>query len=689
MKKYDRVNSGLLREYTNFMDKKKVRARIDKLKSEINHHRYLYHVKDSQEISDAALDSLKAELKKLEEQYLEFQTSDSPTLRVSGKALDKFEKAKHTNPVLSLEDAFSREDLGDWEKRIKKLVDNHKFNYFVEIKLDGLTAVLRYENGVFVRGLTRGDGKVGEDVTQNLRAIQSVPLRIPEKKTLEVRGEVLMAKKQFAKLNKAQEKKGEKIFANPRNVAAGSIRQLDSEIVASRKLIFVAYEIMNDIGQKTHTEVHEILNNLGFKVNDWSKQCKNLSEVYRYISSWEEKRKQLPVETDGMVIVVNPVSVEKELGSVGKAQRWMIAYKFKAEEAQTIVEDIVVQVGRTGTLTPVAKLNPVKVAGSTVSRATLHNEDQIKKLDLRIGDTVIINKAGDVIPKVVKVLPNLRPKSSQKFVMPTKCPICGSRVERVEGEAAHRCTSKTCFATQRERLIHFVSKKGFDIEGLGPKVIDQLIASELLHSAADLFDLTAGDLQPLERFAEKSADKLVAAIKASKKISFPKFITSLGIRFTGEETSELFAKFLTTKQQVISVSQFGKIAKEVSIEELGEIDGVGEKVGQSIYDFFHTATEQHWLGDLSQKDIKIIPYKTSGSEKLAGQTFVLTGELKSMARSEAKEQIKKLGGSVSSAVSSKTSYVVTGKNPGSKYEKAKILGTKILSEDKFLGLVSN
>ncbi len=676
------------------MTKAAAKERIAKLKKEINHHRYLYHVKDKQEISDAALDSLKKELADLEKEYPGLQTSDSPTLRVSGKALDEFKKVKHTEPVLSLEDAFSKEDLENWEKRIKKLVGGKPFDYFVEIKLDGLTAVLRYEDGVLVRGLTRGDGKYGEDVIQNLRTIESLPLKLKGgkdiPKELEVRGEVLMTKEQFTKLNKAQEKAGEPTYANPRNVAAGSVRQLDPNVTASRKLIFLAYEIMNDIDQQTHAEVHKKLNDFGFRVNDWSQQCSNLEEVYKYIQSWEEKRKKLPIETDGMVVVVNPVDLEKQMGSVGKAQRWMIAYKFKAEEAETVVEDVIVQVGRMGTLTPVAKLRPVLVAGSTVSRATLHNEDFIKNLGIKIGDTVIIHKAGDVIPEVVKVLKNLRPKNAKAFRMPTKCPVCGAKVVRPKGEAAHRCSNDRCFATQRERLVHFVSKKGFDIDGVGPKIIDQLIENELLHDASDLFDLEVGDLQPLERFAEKSAQNIVDAITASKEIPLPNFLTALGIRFVGEETAELLANSLVTKTKHLkTVRQIVKALESFSQEDLEGIDGIGEKVGGSIYRFVRDPREKKILGELSAKRIRIKPYQAVGVVgKLAGQTFVLTGELKSYSREEAKAVIKKLGGDTASSVSKNTDLVVVGKDPGSKYDQAKKLGVKIIKEAGFKKLIS-
>jgi DNA ligase (NAD+) len=682
------------------MDKTAAAKRIAQLTKEINHHRYLYHVLDKQEISDAALDSLKKELKDLEELYPDLRLADSPTRRVSGRVLDKFKKVKHTTPILSLEDAFARADLEAWEKRLQKLSRGATWDYFVEAKLDGLTAVLRYEKGVLVRGLTRGDGKFGEDITQNLRTIQSVPLQLTstveksEKKivipeVLEVRGEVLLTKEQFAKLNVAQKKSGQPLFANPRNVAAGSVRQLDPNITAARRLLFVAYEIMNDVGQVTHQEVHQMLKQFGFRVNDWSRPCPDLAAVWKYISAWENKRKQLPVETDGMVVVINPVAHQRRLGSVGKAQRWMIAYKFKAEEAETVVEDIYVQVGRMGTLTPVAKLRPVAVAGSVVSRATLHNEDFIKTLGLRIGDTVIIHKSGDIIPEVVSVLSRLRPDNAKIFRMPKQCPICRAAVVRVRGESAHRCTNKNCWARQRERLIHFVSKKGFNIDGVGPRIIDQLITNDLLHDAADLFDLTVGDLQPLERFAEKSAQNIVTAIKNSTTIELPSFLTALGIRYVGEETTVLLAEALSAAgKKVTTVASVAKALSAWTQADLEKINGIGPKVAASIYKFWHDPAEKKIMAELADKGIRIKPYQAVTGGSLAGKNFVLTGEMKDWTREEAKTEIKKRGGAVVAAVSKNTDFVVAGANPGSKYDKAKKLGLKIINEVEFKKLLS-
>lgn len=680
------------------LTKTEAAERAAKLRREVEHHRYLYHVLDKQEISDAANDSLKNELKRLEEQFPELRTPDSPTQRVAGEVLKGFKKVQHTRPVLSLEDTFSLEEVRDWETRVKKLVGGQKFDYFVELKLDGLSAILRYEKGILVRGLTRGDGTYGEDVTQNLKTIESIPLKLEIHKnkynippkilerclngTLEVRGEVLMTKKQLAALNTQQRAKGMPEFANPRNVAAGSIRQLDPRIAASRKLLCIVYQIMNDVGQTTHEQTHQILETLGFRVNNWSKDCPDIDAVGKYLQTWETKRKQLPIDTDGMVIVVNPVDLARRMGYVGKAERWMVAYKFKAEEAVTVVEDIIIQVGRTGTLTPVAVLRPVLVAGSTISRATLHNADQIKKLDVHIGDTVIIHKAGDVIPEVVSVMKRLRPKNAKTFAMPAKCPVCGSAVTRAAGEVAYRCTNKRCFATQRERLIHFVSKKGFDIDGVGPKVIDQLIANDLIHDASDFFELTIGDLQPLERFAEKSAQNIVDAVEASRRITLPRLLFALGIRYIGEENATLLANALVKKHpQLTTVGALVKTIQVFSLDELNSIDGVGDKVAKSIYDFVRDPLEKKFLLHLTEKKIAIESYKVVGETgKLRGKTFVLTGELKSLTRDEAKAEIKKRGGDVSGSVSRQTDYVVVGEEPGSKYNQAKKLGVKMIDE---------
>ncbi|MFA6028049.1 MAG: NAD-dependent DNA ligase LigA [Patescibacteria group bacterium] len=660
------------------MNKSEAKARIEKLKKEINHYRYQYHVLDKQEISDAALDSLKRELFILEQEWPVLITPDSPTQRVAGKALAAFHKVAHSKPMLSLVDCFSFDELQDWEKRIKKLAPQDKFDYYAEIKMDGLAVNLIYENGLLTQGSTRGDGKIGEDVTSNLKTINSIPLKLnePFPKKIEVRGEVYMSKKNFEALNKREEGK----YANPRNIAAGSIRQLDPKIPASRKLDFMAYDIASDIGLATHEQVHQELTRLGFRSNEHNAHCRDLNEVEKYYEKIGKIRKKFNYWSDGTVINVNDIALFKKLGVAGKAPRGGIAYKYPAEQATTIVEDIQVQVGRTGALTPVAHLKPVSVAGTTVARATLHNEDEIKRLDVRVGDTVIIQKAGDIIPDIVKVLKNLRPNNAKAFIFPKTCPACGSKVLRREGEVAHYCSNKQCFAQEKEKLYHFVSKKAFDIDGLGPKIIDQLLEEGLIADAADIFSLRKEDLQLLERFAEKSADNLIKSIAKAKEVSFAKFIYALGIRHVGEETAYDLA------------GQFGSLSKLInaSQEELNKIHEVGEVMAKSVYDFFQDKKNKDLIKKLLQNGVCIrrdAIYRVSANKSITGNTFVLTGTLKTMTRDEAKEKIRQAGGNISSSVSKQTDYVIAGEEPGSKYTKAKKINIKILSEKEFISIL--
>jgi len=664
------------------MNKNDAKIRIEKLRKEIEHHRYLYHVLDQQEISDAALDSLKHELYQLEQQFPRLITADSPTQRIGGRPLDKFNKVTHSRPILSLEDVFSISELAKWREKNHKLAPG-PYDYYCELKLDGLTVVLTYQDGLLTGGATRGDGRVGEEVTQNLKTIESIPLKLNHlpkiklPKIFEVRGEVVMTKKVFERINKEQKQKGELIFANPRNVAAGSIRQLDPKITAARNLECLAFEIITDIGQKTHQQVHQLLNELGFKTNAHNQYCQDLDGVERYLTKWSAARANLDYQTDGVVVVINDMAIQKKLGHVGKAERWMAAYKFPAEQATTVVQDIQVQVGRVGTLTPVAILKPVTVAGSTVSRATLHNQDEINRADIRIGDTVIIQKAGDVIPDIVKVLPKLRTGKEQKFKMPSRCPICQSPVIKPAGEVNHYCSNKNCFAVEQEKIIHFVGKAGFNIEGLGPKIIEQLINEGLVADAADLFSLTKGDLEPLERFAEKSAGNSIMAIQTAKKISLAKFINALGIRHVGEATAVELA------------DNFGSLPKlqAAGFAELEAIKDIGGIMAKSIYDYFRDKDNQHFLKKLAAAGINIASAKLPVQGKLNGQVFVLTGTLKALERSVAKEKIRSWGGAVSESVSRKTDYLVAGESPGSKYEKAKQLGIKIITEKEFLNLL--
>ena len=743
---------AIIQIYDKYMTKREVKKRIDKLKKVIDYYRYQCHVLDKQEIPEGALDSLKHELYQLEQQFPEFITLDSPTQRVAGEPLKEFKKVEHKTPMLSLEDVFSERELQDWENYLKTrarqsrakgekesealfdLAETQALEYFCELKIDGLAVSLIYEKGVFVIGATRGDGKIGEDVTQNLKTIESIPLKLRNPKSeirnpkqilnnkfkipnsfefralkfefppakLEVRGEVYMDKADFERLNKELEKKDEKTYANPRNLAAGSIRQLDSKLAASRPLKFLAYDILADMGQTKHSEEHWILPILGFKT-DSGKICKDLSDIVNYWRKIAKKREILPFQIDGIVVNVNNNSLFRKLGVAGKSPRGSRAFKFSSKQATTKILDIKLQIGRTGAITPVAILEPVKIGGVTITRATLHNEDEIKRLGVRIGDTVIIERAGDVIPDVAKVLPELRTGREKEFHFPKTCPACLSLLKKPLGEKVWRCPNTSCPARKRENLEHFVSKKAFDIEGLGPKIIDKLIDEGLISEAADLFSLKEGDLIPLERlprrkpkaflrgFAEKSAKNLIKAIQESKEISLSKFIFALGIRHIGEETAVDLANYLSSVSEDGDEMKFhrpGSIAqlKRAAKEELETIPDIGPKVAESIYNWFRSKKNQKFIDILLKAGIKILSPKKIGKE-LAGKTFVLTGGLATMTRQAAKEKIHLLGGNVSESLSKMTDYLVAGENPGSKLEKAKKLGVKIIKEKEFLSLI--
>ena len=692
------------------MNKSEAKQRIKKLRELINHHRYLYHVLDKQEISDAALDSLKKELFDLEQKYPEFITPDSPTQRVGGLPLKKFEKIKHSQPMLSFNDAFSEEDMEDWEERIKKLLNEkgtvpdqgQSLSYFCELKFDGLAIELIYRTPtkggypILKTGSTRGDGIIGENVTQNLKTIDSIPLRLrrEEEKEIIVRGEAIIFKKDFLKINKMREKAGLPVYANPRNVAAGSIRQLDPKITAQRNLTFFAYDLISlvrsdgsrtDLGQTNHQEEHKILKDLGFKTNPYSRFCKDLKEVFEFREQWKKNREKLEYEIDGIVAIVNQNKIFQKLGVVGKAPRGAIAYKFPLKEAETIVEDIKIQVGRTGAVTPVACLKPVKVGGVTISRATLHNEDEIKRLGVKIGDTVIVGRAGDVIPEVVKVLKELRTGKEKIFRMPELCPYCQTKLVKPEGEVIRRCPNSKCQARQRRYLYHFVSKGAFNIEGLGPRIIDQLFEKNLISDPADIFQLKEGDLIPLEGFAEKAAENLISAIKAKKEIDFARFIYALGLKEVGEETSALLAQKLKFKSEKLKIEELTEAFQKLSLEYLQSIKDIGPVAAQSIYDWFRQKQNIMFLEKLGKVGITIKNYQLPTTNyKLSGKTFVLTGSLTNLTREEAKEKIRNLGGKVSEAVSKKTDFVVVGREPGAKLEQAKKMGVKIISDKEFL-----
>ena len=707
------------------MNKEQAKKRIEKLRKEIDYHRYLYHVLDKPEISDAAWDSLKNELAKLERKYPEFITPDSPTQRVGGKPLDKFKKVRHSEPMMSLFDSFNQKDMQDWEERLVRLMPERPLRpadtfpykgegnsnnipllrggYYCELKLDGLAVALVYKAGKFSLGATRGDGVTGENVTQNLRTIEAIPLilRQPKDKelakiglnkgvgaklrtalakgTLEVRGEAIMTKKVFSELNKKYQKQGKPLLANLRNGAAGSIRQLDPKLTAERRLDCYIYALVTDLGLEKHEQELALAKLLGFKVINHNKYCHDLTEVLNFHDYWEKNRERLPFNCDGIVVKINKLSLWPRLGTVGKGPRYMMAYKFAAEQATTKIKEVIWQVGRTGILTPTAVLNPVPIGGVTVSHTTLHNMDEIKRLGLKINDTVIIERAGDVIPKVVEVLPKLRDGQEKAIKVPAKCPICNSKIVKVPGEVAYRCPNKNCYAVNLRRLSHWASRAALDIEGLGPKIIEQLVKEGLVRDVADFYALNEGDLKPLERFAERSAENLVKAIEEKKEVDLSRFIYGLGIRHVGEESAIELA------------NQFGSLEniKKANIENIENIYDFGSIMAKSVYDWFHDEKNLRLLKKLEKNGVVAKEQKNKKTKKqnLIGKTFVLTGTLSSLTREEAKAKIRELGGNVSSSVSRKTDYVVAGKEPGSKYDKAKRLGVSVIDEKEFMKLI--
>ncbi|MFQ5661813.1 MAG: NAD-dependent DNA ligase LigA [Candidatus Paceibacteria bacterium] len=661
---------------------KNIKERYEKLKETIDYHRYLYHVKDTQEISAEALDSLKNELAKIEEQYPELVTSDSPTQRVAGEPLKEFKKIKHKVAQWSFNDAFDENDIKNFDERVKRILgENINPTYTCELKIDGLKVVLEYEKGLLKTAATRGDGKVGEDVTANVRTIESIPLKLKKDIDVIVEGEVWLGKKSLEKINKKKEKDLEPPFANPRNAAAGSIRQLDPQVVADRNLDSFIYDIALSSEEIPDNQFDELklLQDLGFKVNRNFKFCKNIGESIDFWKQWKGKIEKQDYLIDGVVIKVNERQYQEKIGYTGKAPRFAIAFKFPAEQVTTQVEDIVLQVGRTGVLTPVAHLKPVSVAGSTVSRATLHNEDEIKRLDVRVGDTVILQKAGDVIPDIVSVLKEMRTGKEKEYKFPKKVAAGGGdgSIERIPGQAAYRCVNNNSFIQQKRKFQYFVSKKAYNIEGLGPRIIDQLMEKNLVSTFDDIFTLKKGDLLELEGFAEKSADNLLRDIEEAKQIELGRFLISLSIDQVGEETAYDLAEHFGTLKNIQNASK----------EELENIEGVGGIVAESIYNWFKDKENRKLLNHIL-KHIKIKEKKISMQGRtLYGKSFVLTGTL-SMSRDEAKAKIRSLGGNVSSSVSKKVDYIVAGKNPGSKYDDAKELGTKILNEGEFIELIS-
>jgi DNA ligase (NAD+) len=667
---------------------KKIEKKIEALHEKIRHHEYRYYVLDDPEISDAGFDALMNELKRLEAEHPQLITPDSPTQRVGGKPREGFVKAKHSSPMLSLDNAYSEDELRDWERRVHELSGQTDLEYMCELKLDGMSLALVYRDGRLERGITRGDGNVGEDVTLNVRTVRSIPLSIAKDKLkkaaipadFEVRGEMLMPLAAFRKLNEERERQGLATFANPRNFTAGTVRQLEPSITAQRRMDFFAYMLLKD-GQTffdRQSKTMDALELAGFKVNPNRKLARNLDEVWKFIQSWEAKRESLPYEIDGIVIKVDRTAWQRELGFTGKAPRWAIAYKYAARGGVTQIEDILVQVGRTGKLTPVAALKPIPIGGTTVSRATLHNLDEIERLGVKIGDWVEVERGGDVIPKVVKVVEDKEhPRGHKQFEMPAHCPVCGGNVVRTQGEADHRCVNANCPAKLQGTILHFASRHVMDIDGLGEVLVNQLNERGLVKNVADLYKLTKDDLLQLERMGEKSAENVLAEIEASKKLPLERVIYGLGIRFVGERTAQFLAEHFGSLDAIM----------KASAKELEEVNEVGPRIAESIVEFFADEHNRKLVSDLRKAGLTFSGQKKQKGTKLAGKTFVLTGTLVRHTRDEAKKMIEDAGGRVSGSVSKKTDYVVAGSDAGSKLDKARELGVNVIGEDELERLV--
>ncbi len=693
---------------------KEIKQRAEKLKVTIDDYRHRYHVLDDPTVTDEIYDPLMEELRILEKQFPELKTGDSPTQRIGGKTLDKFQKVKHKKRQWSLNDAFSFGEIKEWKDRILKILQKEEvkdeLEYVTEVKIDGLKIVLDYKEGVLVRGATRGDGIIGEDVTENIKTIQSVPLRLQKSIDITVVGECWMAENELKRINTERRKKGVAEFANSRNAAAGSIRQLNSNIAAKRKLDSYIYGIdfFKEEGAKLpNTQVKQlrVLEELGFKVNKNFKYFDNLEAIASEYSLWSKKRNDQNYGIDGLVIKINKKEMQNKLGYTGKSPRYAIAWKFPTEKTATVIEDITIQVGRTGALTPVANLRPVRIAGSTVSRATLHNEDEIIKKDIKIGDTVIIHKAGDIIPEVVEVIKKMRTGKEIDFRIPDKCPICGGAVRREvildkkkSSSAAHYCKNPNCFAVERETISHFVSRKGFNIDGLGQRIVEQLILEGLIGDAADIFTLKVGDLEVLERFAEKSAKNLIRSIEKSKKVFLEKFLFALGIRHLGEEGAILIKRCIKNNRSnsLFMGGELGEIKNplelrayiiSLTVEDFIKMDGIGEKMTQSLVAWFGDEKNKDFLERLSDSGVEFMNETNDNKISnlfLLNKTVVLTGALKKLTRDQAKDLIRTMGGKISSSVSKKTDLLIVGKDPGGKFEKAKDLEVTILTEDEFL-----
>jgi DNA ligase (NAD+) len=660
-----------------------LKKRIEKMREEIEYHNHRYYVLDQPEISDAEYDRLMRELENLENQYPELRTPNSPTQRVGAPPLETFEIVRHTLPMLSLANAFDESEAKDFDKRVKKFLGiSTDVSYVTEPKMDGLAIELVYESGHFVVGSTRGDGVNGENITQNLRTIKTIPLRlirkgIPIPQRLEVRGEVIMQIDKFRALNRKREEMEEPVFANPRNAAAGSVRQLDSKITAARPLEIYCYGLGEVRGYtfKTQWDILQTLPRWGLRTNPYVRRCRNIDDVLAYHQEMNEKRETLPYEIDGIVIKVDDIDLQMRLGEISRSPRWALAFKFQPKQETTRILDIVAQVGRTGALTPVAMMQPVNVGGVEVSRATLHNQDEIDKKDVRIGDTVIIQRAGDVIPEVVEVITSKRTGTEKKFRMPSTCPVCGSEV--IREEAIHRCIGLDCPAQLKGRIRHFASKRAMDIDGLGVKLIDQLVDKGLVNDVADLYDITKDQLIALERMAEKSAQNIIDAIEASKEKPLSKFLYALGIRHVGEHISDILA------QNFSRLDDFPKLSED----ELKKVEEVGPEVAASVVRFFRDKKNRESIERLKKAGVKVIEPRVRARGKLADKVFVFTGTLQSYGREEVRSLVERLGAKTASSVSKKVDFVVAGEDPGSKVDKAKELGVKILTEEEFKKMV--